>query len=418
MQNTRKLMIILFTLIIFSLIIFMIFKNPEKSRISNNGLLFVGDTDDEIKPLLLYFNSNNLTFNNLNLTNIILDFVGFHKADSFIVNNQYKIVLGTYKPGKVIILGSNNTIWNNFKFEFSDNLDLRIRALAIGDIDNDRKDEILVGTRPNGILKYYKFINESWKGFLIDQLNKSIHDLAITDFDGLGKNEVFVSASISPDDGKANGTSSSAELIKYEFNNNTWSKETLLNFTYVINKFSDSNPPVPITLYDHSRYIFIDDFEGNGKKEIVTISVPLGHLYEFKRDNIGYSISNIENNLTLSDSIITSGDLFNDGKKEIVISTKLFDSLLMYQFDKGGWKRTVLTKDLIKSADESVVGISIIPSLPAEKYKKVLLVTNSTKLNFYVLEYDDRSNEWNNRFIGGLDTHIHSTWGIYPTFLQ
>ncbi|MDP7196569.1 MAG: hypothetical protein QF864_10320, partial [SAR202 cluster bacterium] len=150
------------------------------------------------EPALIHINPNNdFSINIIDLKKFNLYYYGLHEVRPIMINNEHKIVLGTYtlnasyKKPKLIILDKSNG-FDNLQMEFEEEIDdERIRAVFVEDIDNDGEKEIVIGTRPNGILKYYKFANNQWTGFQLDFINATIHDILVEDINSNNRKEII-----------------------------------------------------------------------------------------------------------------------------------------------------------------------------------------------------------------------------------
>lgn len=410
-KSILKYHLVVIFIVVSILVVFDIFNTFPQIWSNNKGLLMVGDIKKKsIEPMMLYIDTNDFSIHKINVSKIINSrFSGIHQIKSFTINNSYKITLCVYDPGKLIILSSENGL-GNLKTEFEEELDERVKKAVLADIDDDGKEEIVVGTRPNGILKYYKFANGNWSGVEIDELNETIHDLIVTDSDNDGKNEIIVTTSVTEE--KGNLTSLPAMLLKYELNKsqNKWYKTIISEFTRKTTRVGTEN----ITIDAHPRYLFADDFDGDGLKEIVTNVINSGNLISFKWNGTGYSENIIEDSLMVNRNIITSSDIDNDGKNEIITITELNDALLMYKFEGSEWKRHVLTQDLVDDSSQNVISMIVLNS-SSTNYKKILYVVNATNTVFNILEYKP-NNVWERKKIGELKISINRAWGIYPVF--
>lgn len=384
---------------------------------SKPGLLLVGDELIKQGPLMFFIDPNDLSIDKVNLNKSPnIDFAGIHEVRPFMLDNKYKLAMGTHHPGKVLILSDDGASWDSLEIEFEEELDEFVRAVFVGDIDSDGKEEIVVGTRPNGILKYYKFADGQWSGTIIDKINVTIHDLLITDWDSNGLNEIIITTSIPfhyTTEDKV--LEYKPKILKYEFdrNQNKWKKEVVWEFTKIVSNLNPKgDSEKDLTVYEHARYLFFADFYEDGAKEMVANIPDSGSLKVFKLDGIDYSQEMIEDRLMLSDSIITVGDIDNDGKSEIITSTWADDALLLYKYEEGKWKRSVLAEGL---ADKMVMAVTIL-DCPGEKYKKILYVAiSSGTTRFYVLEYEPLEDAWGKELVAELKIEIN-VWGIFPAF--
>lgn len=392
--------------------------------ISDPNVLMVGkytSSDFINHPLLLSINTTDFSINKVDLNKInISDITGIHEARVFMINNQYKIALGTYIKGKLIILGSGDPYFNNLNVEFEDAFDgdERVRAVFTGDIDGDGQEEVVVGTRPSGIVKYYKYANGAWSGSVIDTIGKTIHDVIVTDSDMDGTKEIFVTTSTTYEYKSHKQQIEIPKIIEYKLSGNTWDKKVVWKL---------ENPKVKGEfLYDHTRYIFSGDFDGDGKPELVSGVVgglALRGLLMLKWNGSVYSqySEDIEDGITLNTDVITSGDIDNNGKDEILVPTITGDAMLLYKWQGSKWERSVIAKDLIdeNSGSINIIAIAIVDSTSGG-YKKILYVTAGTELasdinpKFYVLAYNSAKKIWERTLVNSPNFPGTDSWGIFP----
>ena len=441
-------------LIILISIIYVIFKIPVKSPDSavfsaldydipintDHGLLLTGavyhssplNNSEYSEPALIHINpNNNFSIKTIDLKKFNFDFLGIHEARPIIINNEYKLALGSYylddalnNSAKLIILNNGNFGFDNLEMEFEEEVDDgRIRALYVEDIDNDGEKEVVIGTRPKGILKYYKLINNQWQSFQIDFLNKTIHDILIEDTDGNGLKEIIVT--ISPKRQyqfrlfyETNDIFSDS-IHSYEFNpkENDWKKEIIWRYNNRIMSNSSLNKFV----FVHARYLFVSDVDDDGIKEIIVNVLGTGNIELFRYNGTKYSREIIEDKINMHKSAIAIGDIDSDGKDEIIALAFDHDKLLMYKYKDGIWEREILMDDLIVDENRTINYLFIINSTD-NSYAKILYAVELNRVNmvstdidliktdFYYLEH---TNVWNKKHIATINQPM-STWGIFP----
>lgn len=417
--------------------------------LANESLLLVGESFLEASgesSLMLFIDPNDWSIDIVDLNT----FPNFHAAGildarPFLLNGEQKWAVATSGPGKMLILGRSGHSWPDLKIEFEEESpDTYVRAIFVGDITGDGKEEIVTGTRPSGILRYYTFVNGQWSGRTIDKLGidergSAIHDLLIADLNKNGLNEILLTTHIPIYQltGKEDELpKSKPKIIRYEFNQkqNTWSKEVLWEFTTTklfgpgqLQKFAQKlgGPPKTGSLdvyYQHGRYLFFDDFAGDDAKEIVSnLRGGKQKLLVLNQQKTGswQTMGIIENELSLNRQTIATGDIDNNGKSEILSTTVTDDALLLYAYKQGAWKRTIIAKDLTGGANEgeSVQAIIILNS-STKKYKKILYVVSGLHANttrFFLLSYTPSKDVWEKELVAELDIGIHA-WHISPTF--
>ena len=82
----------------------------------------------------------------------------------------------------------NNELKGEIIWEFDN--ELKSRTMAVGDINNDGKNELLIGTSSSGLVYLY-FKNNKWFKESIDKDLPNIHSVAIGDVDKDGLNDVI-----------------------------------------------------------------------------------------------------------------------------------------------------------------------------------------------------------------------------------
>jgi len=413
------------------------FENPLVDKKTNgSGLLVPGrfpQSDEPIrpsKPALIYIDpDNNFAFKNIDLERFNFDFTGIHEARPIIVNGEYKIALGTYsnqdddaKQTKFVILNNGKFGFDNLQIEFEEQIpDARIRAVFVSDIDNDGEEEIVIGTRPHGILKYYKFVENSWAGFDIDFLNETIHDILVADTNENGRNEILATvSSLAQNDGSPPKGAFTGRILRYELSleGNTWQKETVWSYnkTFTLDESSrDSRGTL-----EHPRYLFAADIDGDGSKEIVANILGSQNIELFRWNGLGYSREIVEDKLDIHNSAFTVGDIDSDEEDEVIALTLPDSVFLMYDYNNGSWEREVLAENLFPTEPQiepRTEKYLYIVEAPRNAYGKILYTVQDhgpdqgLDKGFYYLERDN--DVWNQKYIGATDRPMHA-WGIFP----
>lgn len=381
------------------------YNSSEKSKKSN-------------EPALLYIDPNkNFTIKTIGLKKFDFDFDGIHEARAFTVNGKYKIALGSFyqnifsnKSAKLIILNNNKLDFDNLQVEFEEEVDdRRIRALYVEDIDHDGEKEIVIGTRPHGILKYYKLINNQWRGFQIDFFNTTIHDILVEDTDGNGLKEIIVTISMNQFNANNETDNFTGKIINYEFEpgKKIWNKNIVWEYNKVWTELPSGNVPK----YEHARYLFASDIDEDGLNEIIVNVIGTGNIEFFKYNGTDYSREIIEDKLDMAHSAITMGDVDADNENEIIALTAPENTLLMYDHNDNFWEREILMENLFADKNKNAISyLSVINT--GNQYGGLLIATGgiTNPTDFYYLEHTD---VWNKKHIG--TTHNPLTiWGIFP----
>lgn len=378
------------------------------------------ETDKGMRPAILKINTSDFSIKNLDLEALgISDVSGVHEARAFMVGGKYKIALVTYDKGKIIILDSTDSALNNLKVEYEETFDdERVRAVYVEDVNGDKHPDVVIGTRPSGILKYYQYINGAWIGTEIDKIGSTIHDLIITDSDGNNNNEIIATTSTTYEFRNRGLSERIPEIIKYELHEGRWNKVVIWQ------------PNTPTRngkqhLFIHPRYLFMNPTNSHDSPEIISGVVgdsALQGWLTLKWDGSKYaeSYQAIGNNIKLSTDTITYGDTNNDGGGEIIVPTISGDALLMYQRIDGKWKGAVLVDDFqrIGTGEEQIVAVAILDSESGGN-KKILFASAVNGFSpagvpkFYTLQYNIQDQFWKKLLVASPDLHKAYIWGMY-----
>jgi|GEM_PF-3372794 len=429
-------------------------------------LLIVGDANlsqnnSNPYPFMMFLNLRDWSIETINLKTLFQDLnvVSIVEARPFLLNGQYKLVLATRGPedinGTVLILGKTGRSWQDLKIEFREELPYPfVRSLFVGDITGDGKEEIVVGAREGGFIKYYTFADGRWSGKTIDKLGVdkpavAIHDLLVEDLDEDGLQEILLTAHIPvsrlQDWDSKELPQFKPKILQYKFDQTQgdWSKEIFWEYTETtpIAVMRLGNSAFIDEYYAHARYLYSVDVDGDGTKEIVaTQRGGSQDLVAFKRHEDGWKQDIIEDALSLDRQIIAVGDIDNDGKVEIIAATQEHDALLLYEYEQGKWERSLLATDLIEGRPDrvepnflrdktrsqrihetegvgSIQGVTILNSSEG-KYKNILYIVSGhhTKAaQFYLFSYDPQKNLWGGELVAELEIGIHA-WHMYPYF--
>ena len=363
--------------------------------------------------------------------------LGAVEAASFLLNGEERWAVSTRHPGAVLILKKTDLLRNNLEVEFADVIDRIVRALFVGDITGDGREEIVVGTRPKGILKYYTFADGQWSGTTIDTLGGTIHDLLIADLNEDGINEILLTTHIPLHEMglETEIPTYTPKILKYEFDReqNTWIRSVIAEYT-ALRLFSESQELLFGHLnfnayYPHPRYLFLEDFYGDGSKEIVTNQRGGDNRYllSLKRQETGYVELVVEDELLINRQVVAVGDITNNGRAEIIATTQSDDALLLYEYAQGKWKKTIIAKDLTgeslpagEARDEQGEIVQFAYVLKSSKggYKNIFYMVSGLKADaarFYLLSYNQKKDIWEKELVAELAMGIQS-WYITTAF--
>jgi hypothetical protein len=436
------------------------------------GSSFLGDGVNH--PLMLFINTRDWSIKTLDLNTFPnINATGITETVPFLLNGEQKWAVTTHHPGKLLIMGiappeqeainssqesetdagfaashiTTNLSSHGLQIEFEEEIDEFVLAVFVGDITGEGKEEIVVGTRPNGILKYYAFADGRWSGTTIDKLGigkfgAAINDLLIADLDENGLNEIVLTTHIPLHQFREEDTEFppfDPKILQYKLDQElgTWSKNVIWSYTATeplswVQKLLYPNVRTD-EYYPYPRYLFFDNVDGDGEKEIVTNQLGIiQSIVLLKRQKIkgrksaqSWRKEIIESELSLDPRVIAVGDITNDGKSDIIAPTKPNDALMLYK-QEVKWRRSIVDRDLVgedppptdeESGEERVQAVAIV-NAPKGKYKKILYVVSSPKgkaARFYLLSYEIRKDAWEKELVAELPIGIQA-WHIGPAF--
>lgn len=417
-----KFIVAFAVLLVIALAFFVAKKNPLIKNSSQDLLMVGGYQDSVFKPLALLINTDDFSIKQIKFDQFQnFNAVGIHEIRTFTANGSPMIAMGTYYQGNLVVLGASSTKLDDLKVKFEDNFgaDERVRALAYGDVTGDGKEDIALGTRPDGILKVYQYDGKTWNGTVIDKLNATIHDILLSDTDGNGRNEIFTTVSTVAKSDPRNFPTVIPEIKRYEFNGKSWDKKTV---------WKPVSPELEGGIYVHARYLFSGNFDGKGEKEILASVVGGRRLHDLMllkwngKDYSEYS-QNVGDTLKQDVDVIGVTDLDGDGVSEIVIPTLTSDALIEYKWSGNKWVSSVLSKNPTdeNSKNEEIVALYIL-NAKVNGYKKILYATAGSvagpanSLKFFTLEYDSVKNTWVKKLVNKIDFPDMEIWGTFGLY--
>ena len=217
-------------------------------------------------------------------------------------------------------------IWTRYTID-SNTSSAHRRRLAVGDVDNDGLNEVVIKS-PTGWLYVYNGSGSTWTQNTIDTSGSGNLGLAIGDIDDDGYNELIIGFD--------------EAVIMYNGSGSIWSNTTIVENVTAFNLKANRT--------DGANGLAIGDADNDGDNEIVigTYSVASNHSVIII-DGSGTSWSNntIDNNTHIRVEDLLIADADNDGDNEIVIITSATTDarLIVYNGSGSGWTKTQITKN-------------------------------------------------------------------------
>jgi len=345
----KKIFVLMLSLVV--LVFFLYFQNIEKTVI-------VAGTANPGKIMIYSFDGN--------------------RYKSYEIDTGYNLVwtvrIGDiYNRGKnVIVAGVGNSFFstpfgcslvayeptaNGWKKDVIDsNVDIRCKDVAIGDVYNNGRNEIVLGTHGEGFVKVYKWDGTKWNSeTLEDNLiattdaklgmnhrvptenltynttdQTAVHIVKIGDVDNDGKNEIV--ATISSSNEYQGNYSELAFLRMYKWNGSIWIKSDIDELTGI--KFR-ATPA-------------IGDAKNAGEKQLYVTGAPhLLLLYNLKNGNWTRSV--IENQTQSSEINMKAMDISKiENKIQIIVATGVTNAVI-YSY---GWDGSSFEKHFIANISE------------------------------------------------------------------
>lgn len=247
---------------------------------------------------------------------------------------------------------------DNFKINVIDNVnDIRCKDVTIGDLYNDGRNEIVLGTHGEGLIKVYhwngtyfeqktienNFIDQADKNLTMNHLvpvenltynaidQSAVHIVRIADVDGDGKNEILATIS-SPLE--YHGKYPEIGFLRmYRFDGNQWNGYTIDNRTGV-----------------QLRSILATNFKIINSTEIFVGGSP--HLlFNYQWNKNGWNKTLVDNeSVEKNMKGLASGKIYNNENEEIVLATGYPDALI-YSFE---WTQNGFEKKIIANVSETL----------------------------------------------------------------
>lgn len=192
----------------------------------------------------------------------------------------------------------------------------------VGDFDGDGAEELLYYNRANNNMNssaVLKFIDNDWQLIYYNNnrthLNGTYNNFFVGDFDGDGKDEIL-----------ANTYNGISKLFK--FSNNEWSQI-----------WTDSGN-INSALYPYKQKLYIGDFDGDGKDEILGVATPgWTTMFSFNNNDFIWKWSDMGNtntNIYPYRQNLKVGDFDGDGIDE-VLGLDGWATILKFQNNTWNW---------------------------------------------------------------------------------
>jgi hypothetical protein len=233
---------------------------------------------------------------------------------------------------------TSQTIWesNREMFNF-------VRSLSVADLDDDGDAEIVIGTKPNGVVLLLDPAVGGYRETILDQNSHgagctNTREVLIADVDNDGSFEVLATNAYASESGK--WSASPGSITMYKRSGRTWQRR-------VIEDFAGKT---------HSRMFVVGDVLNTGENQLVANVVgvfdPASHsinppslltLYE----NVGGAVRSHTVD-TLRQAVKARGmavaDISGDGRRSLIVGTRSLDLngyrrsyLLCYRLEAGSW---------------------------------------------------------------------------------
>jgi flagellin-like protein len=296
--------------------------NPFFNAYINISNLSVGDTklfyiEGTGVPGWTVINTSNTPLANFTLYNVRDVVIGDANNDG-----QNEIVVGGGTAGywngtKMFKNVSGN--WTETNVSGNTCATVDVRAVAIGDVNNDGQNEIVSGGGySNTPVKMYKNESGGWTVTTIGTAAWTVTQIVVGDADNDGKNEIVTT-----------GYQWASPLVTmFKNTSGNWTNTTIKN-----NYGSGVN----------ANSVAINDVDNDGTKEVVVgLSETTNELRMYKNISGGWQETNISDPGTIGR--LVAGDADNDGKNEIVVGlTGLPVATRMYKNTSGTWIERNLT---------------------------------------------------------------------------
>lgn len=287
---------------------------------------------------------------------------------------------------------TQNTLWSQI---WGGKLN-RLRDIEIGDVDGDGADEYVIATHDFGVIAVFNPGVDGADPEVIELDKKAdtfVHEIEIGDIEGDGKLEFFATPS---DRNKAN-VSQHGEVVMYKYDGTTYARSIV--------------DPGKGT---HAKEILTADIDGDGKSEVFSVQeavlenkkmVKPVTIRQYTRNAEGSfsfdEIAQIEDTMT---RFIIAEDFDGDGKKEIIAAAKKTG---LYRINPGAKGWTVTKFDANSASFEHAI---VAADLDGDKQPELYVAAdNQQELKRY--DWNAETKTFDKTLIGKLQPSVF-TWSI------
>jgi len=339
------------------------------------------------------------------------------------------IVVGISNPGKIFVYS-----WNGHDFERSSiDIDYKfVHTVRVGYIYSNGKNVIVAGVGnsfygpPFGCaIEAYEKIGDEWKKTAIDNVGDlRCKDLTIGDVDNDGKNELIL------------GTHGEGVVKVYKWDEKNWNSQIVeKNWIGQVDKMQNTSHKVPreSLTYDAIvqsavHIVKVGDVDNDGKNELLaSISSPLeysgediSYLNLYRWDGSEWQRTAIDNQEGKEFRSIAIGDVYNNGKNVILAGSGLmwvkkeFASLVLYEWKDGKWSKLTVED---KVQEKNMKGLAI-----GDAYNKgknaIVLATGFPQGLVYTYEWN--GSKFERIFVGNISEifKVYVDNSIFPDIMH
>lgn len=303
------------------------------------------------------------------------------------------IVVGEGNPGRISLFKPDRG--NYIKKSFDSGFKF-VWTVRIGDVKNLGYNQIYAGVGDSFFktpIKCRVVVYDPRKDFsaeVIDEVSDiRCKDLTIGDLENDGKSRLIL------------GTHGQGLIKEYSYENNSWQKRELeKNYLEVFDKETGSDHKVPLGLdpdivnQSAIHIIKVGDADNDGKNELLAVvSDPLenpkkDHKLFVKLFRVSGSDSKSEIIDTLDEEIpfkatVDIIDIDNDQKNEVIIGAS-HHLLLLYKFRSGKWEKEIIDQE-VGGVEDNMKGLAVV-QINAEGPKSIIAATGVPQAAVY--KYD------------------------------